>query len=126
MFSTRFEEAIETDRDMMPTCRLLKLCMNIFYLRLTSNLFGYRTRIYIGFGLIAATWLTVLFSILFGCGLPFEKNWQIYPNPGNFCQPAISKLDILMTVVLNVMTDMCKSGCFFLIFYPLPLSLQTS
>lgn len=92
--------------------------MCIFYLRLTSNLLGYRIRIYIGFGLIASTWLTVLFSILFGCGLPFEKNWQINPNPGNFCQPAISKLDILMTVVLNVMTDLCKSRA--LSFFPGP------
>lgn len=92
--------------------------MCIFYLRLTSNLLGYRTRIYIGFGLIATTWLTVLFSILFGCGLPFEKNWQINPNPGNFCQPAISKLDILMTVVLNVMTDLCKSARPALSFSP--------
>lgn len=88
--------------------------MCIFYFRLTSNLLGYKTRIYIGLGLVGATWLTVLCSILFGCGLPFAKNWQIHPDPGNLCQPAISRLDILMTVVLNVLTDMCK---FFLSFY---------
>lgn len=99
--------------------------MCIFYLRLTASLQGYRTRIYIGFALIASTWLTVLFSILFGCGLPFEKNWQIYPDPGNFCQPAISKLDILVTVVLNVLTDLCKSRlCSLSLFLSLPLRVR--
>lgn len=83
--------------------------MCTFYLRLTSSLAGYRTRIKIGFALTVVTWLMVLISILFGCGLPFEKNWQIHPDPGNFCQPAVSKLDILMTVILNVITDLCKS-----------------
>ncbi|KAK8012226.1 hypothetical protein PG989_000486 [Apiospora arundinis] len=52
---------------------------------------------------------------------PLEKNWQIYPRPRqhvplpeatswtsrltrmrDFCQPAISKVDIFVTVVLNV------------------------
>lgn len=61
---------------------VLKAAMAAFYLRLTEGLDNYRPRIFIGFGLIVATWLTVLFSILFGCH-PFEKNWQIYPDPGS-------------------------------------------
>lgn len=95
--------------------RILKACMCTFYLRLTQGLEGFSTKIYLGFGLIASTWLAVLFGILFGCGLPFEKNWQIYPDPGNFCQPAVSRIDIFMTVVLNVLTD------FYLMSIPLPL-----
>lgn len=61
---------------------VLKAAMAAFYLRLTEGLDNYRPRIFIGFGLIVATWLTVLFSILFGCH-SFEKNWQIYPDPGS-------------------------------------------
>ncbi|KAJ5141562.1 hypothetical protein N7526_002557 [Penicillium atrosanguineum] len=72
---------------------LLKTCMAIFYSRLT-----------------AAT----LFSILFGCH-PMHKNWQIYPNPGNYCQPAVSIIDIYVTVVLNVATDI------YLISIPAPM-----
>ncbi|KAJ4396775.1 hypothetical protein N0V93_000997 [Gnomoniopsis smithogilvyi] len=93
----------------------LKACMCTFYLRLTEGLEGFSTKIYIGFGLVISTWLAVLFGILFGCGLPFEKNWQIYPEPSNYCQPAISRVDIYMTVVLNVLTD------FYLMSIPLPL-----
>ncbi|KAK3938148.1 hypothetical protein QBC46DRAFT_292996 [Diplogelasinospora grovesii] len=98
---------------------ILKAAMCTFYLRLTEGL-EFQNRIFIGFGLIISTWLAVLFSILFGCGLPFEKNWQIYPDPGNHCQPAISKIDIFVTVVLNVLTDV------YLMSIPIPMLWQSS
>jgi hypothetical protein len=86
-----------------------------FYLRLTAGLEGFRVKIYIGFVLIVSTWLAVLFGILFGCGLPFKKNWQIHPDPGNYCQPAVSRIDIFMTLIFNVLTDL------YLMSIPLPL-----
>lgn len=86
-----------------------------FYLRLTTGLDGFRVKIFIGFALILSTWLAVLFGILFGCGLPFKKNWQIYPDPGNYCQPAVSRIDIFMTLAFNVTTD------FYLMSIPMPL-----
>lgn len=89
--------------------------MCCFYVRLTKGLDGFPIKINIGFVLVISTWLAVLCGILFGCGLPFEKNWQIHPDPGNFCQPAVSRIDIFMTVVLNVLTD------FYLMSIPLPL-----
>lgn len=89
--------------------------MCTFYLRLTTDLPGFQTKIRLGFALIVTTWCAVLLGILFGCGLPFAKNWQINPNPGNACQPAVSRIDILMTVVLNVATDM------YLLSIPIPL-----
>ncbi|EPE10544.1 short-chain dehydrogenase reductase sdr [Ophiostoma piceae UAMH 11346] len=92
---------------------LLKASMCSFYLRLTEGL-EYRNKIYVGFGLIASTWIAVLFSILLGCH-PMHKNWQIYPDPGNACQPAISRIDIFVTVVLNVLTDL------YLMSIPLPM-----
>ncbi|KAJ5298156.1 uncharacterized protein N7443_006276 [Penicillium atrosanguineum] len=92
---------------------LLKTCMAIFYSRLTAGLINMRVRIHIAYGLIAATYIATLFSILFGCH-PMHKNWQIYPNPGNYCQPAVSIIDIYVTVVLNVATDI------YLISIPAP------
>ncbi|KAJ5203636.1 uncharacterized protein N7498_004515 [Penicillium cinerascens] len=93
---------------------LLKTCMAVFYSRLTAGLINMRVRIQIAYGLIAATYIATLFSILFGCH-PMHKNWQIYPNPGNYCQPAVSKIDIYVTVVLNVATDV------YLISIPAPM-----
>ncbi|KAL2176939.1 uncharacterized protein P884DRAFT_184018, partial [Thermothelomyces heterothallicus CBS 202.75] len=97
---------------------VIKAAMCSFYLRLTEGL-GFEKRIYAGFVLIFGTWLAVLLSILLGCQ-PFQKNWQIYPDPGNGCQPAISKVDIFVTVVLNVITDI------YLMSIPLPLLWKSS
>ena len=47
-----------------------------------AGLINMRVRIHVAYGLIAATYLATLFSILFGCH-PMHKNWQIYPNPGS-------------------------------------------
>ncbi|KAJ5683664.1 uncharacterized protein N7477_000009 [Penicillium maclennaniae] len=88
---------------------LLKTCMAKFYSRLTAGLINMRVRIQVAYGLIAATYIATLFSILFGC-YPLHKNWQINPNPGNYCQPAVSKIDIYVTVVLNVVTDVYLIG----------------
>ncbi|KAB5576354.1 hypothetical protein GE09DRAFT_936479, partial [Coniochaeta sp. 2T2.1] len=93
---------------------IVKASMCTFYLRLTEGLNSFKMRIYVGFVLIVVTWLAVLFSILFSC-FPLEKNWQIYPDPGNFCQPAISRVDIFVTVVLNVVTDI------YLLTIPIPM-----
>ncbi|KAK3323827.1 hypothetical protein B0T19DRAFT_443294 [Cercophora scortea] len=97
---------------------ILKATMCTFFIRLTDGL-DFRRRIYFGFGLIVATWLILLLTILFGC-FPIQKNWQIYPNPGNFCQPAISRIDIFVTLVLNVSTDL------YLMSIPLPMLWRSS
>ncbi|OLN82716.1 hypothetical protein CCHL11_08758 [Colletotrichum chlorophyti] len=91
-----------------------KAAMCTFYLRLTEGLHNYRKRILAGFVIIVVTWLVVFLSIIFGC-YPLHKNWQIYPDPGNLCQPAISKINILVTVVLNVLTDL------YLLSIPIPM-----
>ncbi|CEJ59801.1 hypothetical protein PMG11_08405 [Penicillium brasilianum] len=96
---------------------LLKTCMAIFYSRLTSGLINMRARINIAYGMIAVTYIATICSILFGCH-PMHKNWQIYPDPGNYCQPAVSKIDIYVTVVLNVVTDI------YLISIPAPMLLK--
>ncbi|KAB8227200.1 hypothetical protein BDV23DRAFT_191355 [Aspergillus alliaceus] len=93
---------------------LLKACMAIFYSRLTSGLLNMKRRVQVAYILIAATYIAVICSILFGCH-PMHKNWQIHPDPGNHCQPAISHIDIYVTVVLNVATDI------YLISIPTPI-----
>ncbi|KAJ5824769.1 hypothetical protein N7447_007109 [Penicillium robsamsonii] len=93
---------------------LLKTCMAVFYSRLTAGLVNMRIRIHIAYVLIGITYIATICSILFGCH-PIDKNWQIYPDPGNYCQPAVSKIDIYVTVVLNVATDL------YLISIPAPM-----
>jgi hypothetical protein len=46
-----------------------------------------KTRINIAYGSIAVTYVATVLSILFGCH-PFEKNWQIYPDPGSEYKPS--------------------------------------
>ncbi|PLB38619.1 uncharacterized protein BDW47DRAFT_21647 [Aspergillus candidus] len=93
---------------------LLKACMAVFYSRLTIGLVNMRRRIHIAYIMIGVTYIAVICSILFGC-FPMHKNWQIYPDPGNYCQPAVSHIDVYVTVVLNVVTDI------YLISIPLPV-----
>ncbi|KAH7000305.1 hypothetical protein EDB80DRAFT_723667 [Ilyonectria destructans] len=92
----------------------LKAAMCTFYLRLTEGLENYRSRIYAGFVLIFLTWIIVLLSVLLGCR-PLHNYWQINPDPGNSCQPAISKINLFVTVVLNGATDA------YLLSIPLPM-----
>ncbi|CEI63268.1 hypothetical protein FVEN_g194 [Fusarium venenatum] len=93
---------------------LIKTAMCAFYFRLTAGLQGYKVRIYVGFGLIGLTYFVIICCVLFSCR-PFNHLWQINPNPGNFCQPALSKLYIFIIVVLNILTDI------YLLAIPLPM-----
>ncbi|KAJ9617258.1 hypothetical protein H2200_000979 [Cladophialophora chaetospira] len=96
---------------------MLKLCMIIFYQRLTEGLDHMKMRIRIGYVIVVSTYIATVLSVLFGCH-PFHKNWQIFPNPGNHCQPAISRIDLYVTVVLNVFSDA------YLLSIPIPMLLK--
>ncbi|KAH7308154.1 hypothetical protein B0I35DRAFT_454010 [Stachybotrys elegans] len=93
---------------------LLKAAMCTFYYRLTKDLEGYRRRIYIGFAFIVASWFVVMLNFFFSCR-PFHHMWQIYPNPGIYCQPAISPALIWVYLSFNVATDL------YLIAIPMPM-----
>jgi hypothetical protein len=60
----------------------LKLCMCHFYSRLTVGLANLELRVKIGYGVIAVTYTATMLSIMLGCR-PFNKNWQIQPDPGS-------------------------------------------
>ncbi|RGP76678.1 hypothetical protein FLONG3_5118 [Fusarium longipes] len=93
----------------------LKLSMLYFYTRLTNGLGRpYRIRIYVGFGLVISTFIATMIAIFAGCQ-PFNKYWQISPNPGNSCQAAISKPIVWTSFASNVSTDI------YLIAIPLPM-----
>ncbi|EXJ81491.1 hypothetical protein A1O3_07784 [Capronia epimyces CBS 606.96] len=92
----------------------LKLCMILFYDRFTQSLDYMKHRIRIGYAIVVTTYLVTELSILLGCH-PFHKNWQIFPDPGNHCQPAISRIDLYVTVILNVFSDL------YLLSIPIPI-----
>ncbi|KJK81425.1 hypothetical protein H634G_02683 [Metarhizium anisopliae BRIP 53293] len=98
----------------------LKTSLLVLYLRLTEGLGRHYTiRIYTGFGLLIASWITVLANLFLVCR-PFHKNWQIHPDPGNVCQPTVSYPVVWVNLSLNVFTD------FYLISIPVPLLWQSS
>ncbi|CAI4212819.1 unnamed protein product [Parascedosporium putredinis] len=74
----------------------------------------YRNRLRIGIGILIFTYILLILLISLGC-MPVKKNWQIHPDPGNSCQPAMSHLKIFITLVLNILTDI------YLIMIPIPL-----
>ncbi|PGH32258.1 hypothetical protein GX50_04923 [[Emmonsia] crescens] len=98
----------------------LKASLLVLYMRLTFGLKrSYRIRIYIGFGFIVTSWVAVVLNLFLSCR-PFNKNWQIYPDPGNVCQPAISNQIIWVFLGFNVTTDM------YLLSIPIPMLWQSS
>lgn len=96
-------------------------------------------RIKVGAVLLAVTFLATFLSILLGCQ-PISKHWQINPDPGSmsrysalpyrewilvasvlissldFCQPAVSRLQVAVLITLNISTDI------YLMSVPLPVS----
>ncbi|KAK4230343.1 hypothetical protein QBC38DRAFT_469286 [Podospora fimiseda] len=94
---------------------VLKFAMLFFYLRLTNGLGSkYRLRVHAGFALVAAGYIASVGAVLLSC-LPFHKYWQINPNPGMLCQPAISPSVVWASFAANLSTDI------YLIVIPLPL-----
>lgn len=51
---------------------------------------------------------------------PFHHYWQIYPDPGNVCQAAVSKPILWVSFVSNVSTDT------FLFLIPIPMLWKSS
>src|SRR5688500_12527898 len=75
--------------------------------------------IYIGMGLIGATFVSVFLTIYLSCR-PFHHYWQINPDPGNQCQAAISRPILWVSFVTNVLTDL------YLLLIPIPMLWKSS
>ncbi|KAJ6149851.1 hypothetical protein N7471_001050 [Penicillium samsonianum] len=72
------------------------------------------TRVRLGYIILGVTYVATALSILLSCQ-PFHAFWQIYPDPGNLCQPTNSRVYVFVVVVLNIVTDI------YLLLIPLPL-----
>ena len=74
----------------------------------------YRMRVHLGFALVVAGYIASIGTVLFAC-LPFHHYWQISPDPGNFCQAAVSRPIVWSSFAANLSSDI------YLILIPLPL-----
>ncbi|PNY25230.1 Uncharacterized protein TCAP_04832 [Tolypocladium capitatum] len=98
----------------------LKGSLLVFYLRLTAGLDRhYMIRIYIGFGLLISSYVIVMANLFLACQ-PFHGYWQINPDPGNVCQPAVSNQVIWVYYAFNVVTDL------YIISIPVPMLWKAS
>ncbi|VUC30890.1 unnamed protein product [Clonostachys rosea] len=102
---------------------MIKASMCTFYLRLTAGLEGYKIRILAGLGIIVSSYIAAICTILFTC-MPFEKHWQIVPDPGStdlhsastdLCMPAINRVVIYTCLGLNIFSDL------YLFLIPVPM-----
>ncbi|KAI0020500.1 hypothetical protein F4780DRAFT_741686 [Xylariomycetidae sp. FL0641] len=90
-----------------------------FFLRLTERLGNYRRRIHFGFLLTVVTWVIDVLTILLTCR-PLHRYWQIYPDPGEYCHPSVSPVNLFVTFGLNAATDL------YILSIPLPLLWMAS
>ncbi|KAI2643214.1 hypothetical protein GGS21DRAFT_536713 [Xylaria nigripes] len=98
----------------------LKASLLVFYIRLTAGLGRtYLRRIYFGFILLGSTYLAATLNLFLGCR-PFYRYWQIYPNPGDTCQPAVSTRIVWVYASLNIISDV------YLLSIPIPMLWQTT
>ncbi|KAK0663373.1 hypothetical protein DIS24_g1251 [Lasiodiplodia hormozganensis] len=80
----------------------LKLCMLLFFQRLTRGLAAEKL-IKPAIAVVATTWLVEFLTLLLTCR-PVSHNWQIYPDPGKLCTHE-SPVWYIVQVVFNVITD---------------------
>ncbi|KAM4054801.1 putative short-chain dehydrogenase reductase sdr protein [Hirsutella rhossiliensis] len=92
----------------------LKLCWLFFYKRLGDRVNRMTLKVNLGFVLVGSTYVAVFATILFGCW-PISKHWQINPDPGNRCYPAIAELQAWVVVCTNLTTDL------YIMTIPLPM-----
>ncbi|KAI1273574.1 hypothetical protein F5Y07DRAFT_411278 [Xylaria sp. FL0933] len=98
----------------------LKASLLCFYIRLVARLpRSFYKLIYIGFSLLVITFLALMGTIFFECR-PFHHNWQINPDPGDACYPASSARLLIVSLAVNVSTDV------YLIMIPVSLLWKSS
>lgn len=98
----------------------LKASLLVFYIRLTAGLGrSYVHRVYIGFALLGSTYLAATLNLFLGCR-PFHKYWQINPDPGDGCQPAVSTRIVWVYASLNIISDL------YLLSIPIPMLWNTT
>ncbi|WAO92316.1 Hypothetical protein NCS54_00982000 [Fusarium falciforme] len=92
----------------------LKLCWLFFFKRLGDGVDNMTLKINIGFAIVGVTFFGTFFTILCSCW-PIYKKWQIYPDPGNTCYPAVSHVQAWTLIWTNLSTDL------YIMSIPLPM-----
>ncbi|KAK8138116.1 hypothetical protein PG984_001496 [Apiospora sp. TS-2023a] len=93
---------------------LLKGCWALYYNRLTDGVRNRRLLIKGSIIVLPATYVGCLLVAFLKC-IPFRRHWQVFPNPGVNCMPAISPLQTIFVMVMNTVTD------FYLMAIPIPM-----
>ncbi|KAK7427619.1 hypothetical protein QQZ08_005894 [Neonectria magnoliae] len=93
---------------------LLKGYWIVYYNRLTEGVASAKRVAYWGGFIIPITYVSCLLVAFLKC-IPFEKQWQVEPEPPNSCMPAITYIQTLYVMAMNTITD------FYLMAIPLPM-----
>ncbi|OBS24494.1 hypothetical protein FPOA_05035 [Fusarium poae] len=93
---------------------LLKGYWVVYYLRLTEGVASSKRYARWGAVIIPVTYISCFLIAFLKC-IPFEKQWQIDPEPQNSCLPAITYIQTIYVMAMNTATD------FFLMSIPLPM-----
>ncbi|KAJ3540157.1 hypothetical protein NM208_g5179 [Fusarium decemcellulare] len=93
---------------------LLKGYWIVYYNRLTEGVPSAKRVAYWGAYIMPITYVSCLLVAFLKC-IPFEKQWQIDPEPHNSCMPAITYIQTLYVMAMNTVTD------FYLMAIPLPM-----
>ncbi|KAH8761526.1 hypothetical protein F5883DRAFT_562068 [Diaporthe sp. PMI_573] len=80
----------------------LKACMLFFFIRLTLHLWQRKLVVTTAFA-CGAGYIAMISVIMTHC-MPFDKNWQVYPYPGDSC--ALKVRITLALAVTNITTDL--------------------
>ncbi|ROV88060.1 hypothetical protein VMCG_10397 [Cytospora schulzeri] len=93
---------------------MLKGCWTIYYSRLTEGLDTPKRMVRWAFIIMPLSYVACLLVAFLKC-IPFDYQWQINPSPGNHCMPAISYIQTVFVMVVNILTD------FYLMAIPVPM-----
>ncbi|KUI65764.1 hypothetical protein VM1G_02258 [Cytospora mali] len=93
---------------------LLKGCWTIYYSRLTEGVGTPRRMVTWAYFIMPLTYISCLLVAFLKC-IPFDHQWQINPSPGNHCMPAISYIQTIFVMVMNILTDI------YLMAIPVPM-----
>ncbi|KAH7367401.1 hypothetical protein B0T11DRAFT_275230 [Plectosphaerella cucumerina] len=80
----------------------IKIALVLFYKRLAAPGTSLQMIYNIALGILAASWTTIFFHIIFQC-FPHDKRWS--QDPTYQCDPAAAEVNYWLTILLNIGTD---------------------
>ncbi|KAM5347794.1 hypothetical protein ACJ41O_007618 [Fusarium nematophilum] len=80
----------------------IKIALVLFYKRLAAPGTRLQTIYNVALGILAASWTTIFFHIIFQC-FPHDKRWS--QDPEYQCDPKNAEDNYWLTIILNISTD---------------------